>query len=85
MHTKININIKFFSNIHKDLGLSDYNPGTGIYIDVKSGTNIKKLLKTFGIIEISEIIIFRDMERIGMRKKLRDGDTITCLKISGGG
>ncbi|OHD63938.1 MAG: hypothetical protein A2176_15020 [Spirochaetes bacterium RBG_13_51_14] len=85
MRMNISVRIKFFSGIDKELKLNNYNPTTGITMDIPSGKRLKWTLKTAGMKTFSNYAFFRNGERIGLWAKLRDGDEVSCLKPSGGG
>lgn len=85
MQKNISIRIKFFSDIHKDMQLNDYNPSEGVIMTLHKGKRLKYALKTIGIDKTSPYFYFRDGQRISPWAKLKDGDEISCFKPSGGG
>lgn len=85
MAEQISVTIKFFSGIDKDLGLSNYDPGKGIILQIKQGAVVKKILKQMGLKKFSGLIIFCDGKRISTGTKIKTGCEISCLKLSGGG
>jgi len=85
MARDIKITIKFYSGIGKELNLQSYDPSKGIEIDTTTGTRLKKILKGFGLTNISSYAYFSNGERIGLWSKFNDGDQVSCLKPSAGG
>ncbi len=85
MKENINITLKFFSGLDKDLNLSDYKADVGIQVSVKQGTRLRIVLKNIGLTKISEKAYFCAGERTNAWRKLKDGDEISCLRIAGGG
>ena len=84
MPDEITVIIKLFSGIAEDCTIiHDY--GQGITIKIKAGTRLKGVLKSIGLKKLSRNVYFCNGERISLRRKCRDGDTISCLKPSGGG
>ncbi len=77
--------MKFFSGIDKDLELKNYDPATGLSLNIKKGARLRRVLKKLGVQRPSSIVYFRNSERIGLWSKLYDGDEVSCLKPSGGG
>jgi hypothetical protein len=85
MNNKIEVTFKFFSGIHKEISLPSYDPAEGLKVTLKKGTRLKKALKEMGLQNLSSNAYFSGGERIGLWKKLKDGEEISCLKPSGGG
>ncbi len=85
MAKQITITIKFYSGVHRDLNLEDYNPSEGLTLTPVSGTRLKKILKQLGIKNLSSLACFRGGERIGLWSTVKDRDEISCLKPSAGG
>lgn len=85
MATQITINLKFYSGVHRELNIEDYNPSEGLTITPASGTRLKKILTQLGIKNLSSLAYFRGGERIGLWSKVKDKDEISCLKPSAGG
>jgi hypothetical protein len=82
---QIAITLKFYSGIDKELVLDGYDPATGISLPVKTGTRLKRILKSLGMKNMSGNIYFIDGRRVGLWKSIRERCEISCLKPSAGG
>lgn len=85
MDSVINVRIKLFSGIDKELKLEKFDPGQGVLMKVPSGKRLKWALKNLGMADISRNVYFRNGRRISAWAKLKEGDEVTCLRASGGG
>ena len=81
----INITIKLYSNLDKELKITDYNPDKGIILQAKKGSRLVTIIKKAGIPYNSKYAIFANGERFSKWKKLHQSCEISILKISGGG
>lgn len=82
---EILITLKLYSGIHRDIGIHDYSPETGIIFNVKPGIRLRKVLKMAGIKKPGNYVYFSEGERIGLWNKLLNSREVSCLKQSGGG
>lgn len=82
---EITITLKLFAGLEKGLNIKITDPRQGTRMNVTEGARLKKLLRSIGMKDISSNAYFCGGKRIGLWKKLRDGDEITCLRPSGGG
>ena len=85
MKNSITITIKLFAGLDKDLDIDDYNRQEGIVLKVAQGTRLKKAVRLIGLSDRYTVVYFINGERIGLRRKLEDGDEIVCLKPAAGG
>ena len=85
MKNSITITIKLFAGLDKDLDIDDSNRHEGIVLKVSQGTGLKKAVKLIGLSDQYAVVYFINGERIGLRRKLEDGDEIVCLKPAAGG
>lgn len=81
----INVTIKLYSGIEKELTMENYDPSSGVILEFNSRIRLKKVLQKLGLSNLSTNAYFRNGERIGLWTKLDDGDEVSCLKPSGGG
>ncbi len=81
----IEVQIKIFSGIDRDLGLKGYDPEKGIYLEINDGEKLSSVLKKLGLGDSKEYAFFKDTIRVSGRFKPADGDVLSCLRISGGG
>jgi len=81
----IDVTLRFFSGIDKDLNIKDYDPSKGLTVTVPKGTRLKKILKELKMPKMSSNAYFKEGERMGLWSKVHDGDDISVLRPSGGG
>ena len=81
----ITIKVRLFTGLEQDAGLNNYDRQAGLDLNVPGGTRLKKIVKMIGLPDRHMLAYFIDGERVGLRKKLEDGDEITCLKPAAGG
>ena len=85
MAKQITINVKLYSGLEKELGLSDYDPYKGVDLTLSSGTRLKKALQPLGFKKRSYHAIFCNGERSNLWRKVEDGDEISLIIPSAGG
>jgi sulfur carrier protein ThiS len=81
----IDVTLRFFSGIDKEINIKNYDPSMGLTLSVSKGTRLKKILKKLEMPKMSSNAYFREGERMGLWSKVRDGDDISVLRPSGGG
>ena len=81
----ITIKVRLFTGLEQDAGLNNYDRQAGLDLNVPGGTRLKKVIKMIGLPDRHMLAYFIDGEQVGLRKKLEDGDEITCLKPAAGG
>ena len=81
----ISIKVRLFAGLDQDAGLSDYDRQQGLDLDIPRGTRLKKVVKMIGLPDRHSLAFFINGERVGLRRKLEDGDDISCLKPAAGG
>lgn len=81
----INITLKLYSGLEKELGIPNYNADSGIIINARNGLNLKKILSSSGLDKLTGFAFFSGGERITLRTKFSDSAEVSCLRISGGG
>ena len=79
------ITIKFFSGLDQEAQIENYNQQLGYSFEITAGSRLRKVIKNFGLNRKGAITFYRDGEKIGKWSKLRDGDTISCFRPTGGG
>lgn len=85
MNKLITIKLKLFTGMDEDTSLQSYDYINGIDLEVKANTRIKTVLKQIRFKGKYTPAFFCKSERVSIYKKLKDGDTISCLKPAGGG
>ena len=81
----ISIRIKLFTGLDHDAGLDDYDPSRGLTMRIPEGTKLAKIIINLGLPERGSLIFFCSGEKIDGRRKLKDGDEISCFRPTGGG
>jgi hypothetical protein len=81
----IGITIKLFGGIDQDSGFSEYDPDKGLDLATPEGIRLAKVLKKTGIKVNADTVYFVNGAKTGPRVKLKDGDTVFCMKPLAGG
>ena len=82
---KIQVTVKLYSGLHKDIGLKEYDPYSGIVFQLPSGARVRKVARELDIPHPYSLAYFINGERVGMWTKLHEGDELSCFRPSGGG
>lgn len=82
---QIQITVKFYSGIDKELGIDNYDMGNGVIVNVKPGIRLRRILKRNGLKKLSRFCYFSNGSRISSWKKFYESAEVSCLRISGGG
>ncbi|HPS58526.1 MAG TPA: hypothetical protein PK514_10520 [Spirochaetota bacterium] len=83
--SEINITLKLYSGIEKELKIHDYNPESGIIVTIKKGTSLRKILRKTGFKKLSRYVFFCCGHNVSVWKRFYQQAEVSCLKISGGG
>ncbi len=81
----ISINIKFYSGIDQEMGLTGYDPHKGVKLKVPDKSALKNVLKSLGYKKQSHHLVFCNGERSSLRCKVEQGDQISLIIPSAGG
>jgi hypothetical protein len=79
------ITLKLFGGLDRDLGITGYNPAQGVQVSVKRGTRFWRVLRIVGLKKRRYYSFIRRGEDVGLFTRLEDGDEIHCFKPVGGG
>lgn len=82
---QIQVTLKLYSGIHKEINLENYDPEQGLLLHVKPGTSLRKILIMAGFKKPRNYIYFSEGERISTWSRIKYSREISCLKHSGGG
>jgi len=85
MKNVLTVKVRLFSGLEKDVNADDYDRHEGITLNVPQGTRLKKVVKMIGLSDRYALVYFIHGERVGLRKRLEDGDEIACLRPAAGG
>ena len=83
-HT-ITIKVRLFAGLDQGADLKNYDHHEGLNLNIPKGTRLKKVVKMLGLPEGHLLAYFINGERVGLWRKLEDGDDISCLKPVAGG
>lgn len=81
----ITISVKLFTGLDQIAKTEEYDPLEGVTMTIPKGTRVKKAMKMLGLSNRGSLIFFMNGERVGPRKKLKDGDEIDCFRPVAGG
>ena len=81
----IDITVKLFGGIDLDSGFSEYDPDKGLNLATSEGIRLAKVLKTSGVKVTAGTVYFVNGAKTGPRVKMKDGDTVFCMKPLAGG
>ena len=86
-HSKqtISIKVRLFAGLDQDANLNGYDRQEGLILNVPRGTRLKKEVKMIGLPDRHLVAYFINGDRVGLWRKLEDGDDISCLKPAAGG
>ncbi len=85
MKNIITVKVRLFAGLDKDVDVKAYDRHKGITLNVPDGTRLKKVVKMIGLSDRYSLVYFIHGERVGLWKKLEDGDEIACLRPTAGG
>jgi hypothetical protein len=81
----IGITVKLFGGIDLDSGFSEYDSDKGLDLAAPEGIRLAKILKRAGVKVNAGTVYFINGTKTGPRAKLKDGDTVFCMKPLAGG
>jgi len=81
----ITIKVRLFAGLDQDANLNGYDRQEGLSLNVSPRTRLKKVVKMIGLADRHLLAYFINGERVGLWRKLKDGDDISCLKPAAGG
>lgn len=82
---EISVIVKLYAGLEKDSGIEGYDPARGIHLVLPDGTRMKKVVRRLQLKDSRRLIYFVNGKRVGMWRKLRSGDEISCLRPLAGG
>ena len=85
MKNIITVKVRLFAGFDKDVSVDGYDRHEGITLNIPQGTRLKKVVKMIGLSDRYALVYFIHGERVGLRKRLENGDEIACLRPAAGG
>ena len=81
----ISIKIKLFGGLDRQAKINDYDPDSGIDLQIAKGARLKKVFKTIGLSRSDSIACFINGKKVDVDEKLENGDVLFIMKpVSGG-
>jgi hypothetical protein len=81
----ISVTIKLYAGLDIDAGVAGYDPATGVSLQIPNGARLKHAVNHLGLPDRRRLTYFIDGTRVGLWRKLKDGDEISCLRPLAGG
>ena len=85
MQNTLTVKVRLFAGTDKEANIGDYDRNEGLTLKVLKGTRLKKVVKMIGLSKQYTLVFFINGERVGLWKKLEEGDEITILRPTAGG
>lgn len=79
---KISVNIKLLAGLDK---IADYNPETGIKLEIVEGARLNKALKQIELPQDQPLSFLINGNKVTARERLKDGDEVFCFLPFAGG
>ena len=81
----ITIHVKLYSGLDQQARISQYDPDSGIDLEIAKGARLKKVFKIIGLSTHESTVGFINGKKAGPGEKLKDGDVVYFMKpVSGG-
>ena len=81
----ITVKIKLFSGLDRQVKIYNYDPDSGIDLQIEKGSRLKKVLKTLGLSKAGSTACFINGKKADLNDNLKDGDVVFFMKpVSGG-
>ncbi len=81
----IKVKVKLYGGLDCLANVSNYDPDSGIDLEIEKNTQLKKVLKLMGLKRNLSIICFINGEKVGLNKTLKQGDVIFFMRPASGG
>jgi molybdopterin converting factor small subunit len=81
----ITVKIKLFSGLDRQVKINNYDPDSGIDVQIVKGVRLKKIFKTIGLSRNESTACFINGKKVDVNEKLKNGDVLFFMKpVSGG-
>ena len=81
----ITVKIKLFSGLDRQAKITNYDPDSGIDLQIVKGARLKKIFKTIGLSRNESTACFVNGKQVDVNEKLKNGDVVFFMKpVSGG-
>ena len=85
MQNSLTVKVRLFAGIDKEANIGDFDRNVGHTLEVPKGTRLKKVVKMIELSKNYTLVFFINGERVGLWKKLEEGDEITIFRPTAGG
>ena len=81
----IAVKIKLFSGLDRQAKITNYDPDSGIELQIVKGARLKKVFKIIGLSRTESIACFINGKKVDVNEKLENGDVLFIMRpVSGG-
>jgi len=81
----ITVKIKLFSGLDRQVTMNNYDPDSGIDLQIVKGARLKKIFKTIGLSRNESTVCFINGKKVDVNENLNNGDVLFIMKpVSGG-
>ena len=81
----ITVKIKLFSGLDRHVLINNYDPDSGIDLQIVKGARLKKIFKTIGLSRNESTVCFINGKKVDVNENLNNGDVLFIMKpVSGG-
>ena len=81
----ITVKIKLFSGLDRQVKINNYDPDSGIDVQIVKGARLKKIFETIGLSRNESTACFINGKKVDVNEKLKNGDVLFFMKpVSGG-
>jgi molybdopterin converting factor small subunit len=81
----ITVKIKLYSGLDRQAKINNYDPDSGIDLQIVKGARLKKVFKSIGLSTHESTVGFINGKKAGLSEKLKNGDVVYFMRpVSGG-
>lgn len=79
------VRVKLFAGLEVDARVPHYDPFQGIVLDIPAGSRLKMVTRLLKLPDGGRLMYFINGARVGLWRRLKEGDEIVCLRPLAGG
>ena len=81
----ITVKIKLFSGLDRQAKINNYDPDSGIDLQIAKGARLKKVFTIMGLSRHQTMVCFINGKKAGLNETLNNGDVVFFMRpVSGG-
>jgi len=81
----ISVKIKLYSGLDLQAKIDNYDPDSGIDLQMAKGARLKKTFAIMGLSKHQSMVCFINGKKAGLNEKLKHGDVVAFMRpVSGG-